>query len=377
MNILHIITGLADGGAEGVLFRLCVHDRQNCHTVISLTDRGKYGDRLERAGVSVYCLQMPRGRLRLSALWRLWSLVRTLRPDIVQTWMYHANILGGVIARLAGNHAVFWGIRHSDFQPGTTRWSTVVIARLGAILSRWIPAGIVFCSVNASELHKALGYDGKKVTVIPNGYDCAEFSPDSAARSAMRTACWGGGHAIPVIGMVARFNPQKDHRTLLQALMILSKRSCPFRCVLVGTGMDRHQEALMHAIREAGIEHQVMLLGQRDDIPAVMNALDLHVLSSVGGEAFPNVVAEAMACATPCVVTDVGDAAEIVGDTGWVVPPANPEQLATALAGALQEMQDRFAWEQRRQAARQRIVGRFLLETMVRAYRDLWMGHNV
>src|SRR5574337_1243040 len=190
MTVMHIITGLNDGGAEAVLFRLCTSDKACSHEVVSMMDAGKYGPLLEQAGVTVTCLNMPQGRLTLSGLARLWSVLRKTRPDVVQTWMYHADLVGGVVARLARVAPVFWGIRHSTLEAGKSRRTTIAIARLNAWLSPWIPAGIVCCAERARDVHQALGFAQEKMTVIPNGYDLGRFRPDAAARMRLRME-WG------------------------------------------------------------------------------------------------------------------------------------------------------------------------------------------
>lgn len=329
MHVAHIITGLNDGGAEAVLYRLCTHDEQDRHTVVSLMDEGKYGPVLRKAGIDVHCLHLPRGRLRPAAPWRLWRLLRALDPDVVQTWMYHADLIGGLAARLAGQRAIVWGIHHTTLEPGKSSRATIAIAHVLARLSRRVPCRIAVCAQRAVAVHGELGYDTGRMVVIPNGYDLARFAPDAAARARLR-AQWQVPEGVPLLGMVGRFDPLKDHANLIRALGLLKGRGIDVACVLVGTGVDAGNTALRQQIEDAGLSAQVRLLGRRDDVPAVMNALDLHVLPSAG-EAFPNVLAEAMACGTPCVTTDVGDAALIVGDTGWVVPPRNPGALAAAL----------------------------------------------
>lgn len=372
MKILHVITCLDDGGAEAVLYRLCTHDGENQHVVVSLMDAGKYGPLLRAGGVDVYCLGMPRGRFWLAGLRHLWRLMRTQRPDVVQTWMYHADLVGGVVARLAGVRAVCWGVRNTTLEPGSSARGTIWVARACARLSRRVPRTIVSCSREAARVHGALGYATEKFTVIPNGYDLKRFAPDVAAQERLR-AKWDIAADLPLIGMVARFDPQKDHTTLLSALGQFARAGAAFHAVLVGAGIDADNAALEGAIKAAGLDGQVRLLGGRDDVPAVMNALDLHALSSAYGEAFPNVLAEAMACGTPCVTTDVGDAALIVGDTGWVVPPRDAEALAAAIDDAMRERAERpAAWAQRRRAARERVVEHFDVERMAGAYRAAW-----
>lgn len=370
-HIVHVITGLNDGGAEGALFRLCHADRGTQHTVISLMNTGKYGPMLKKHGVEVFALNMPQGKVTLGGLYSLWKALRQLRPDIVQTWLYHADLVGGVIARLAGVRRVFWGIRHSNLSPGTVKGSTILVAKLCARLSRWVPYKIISCSRQAIKSHTAIGYDAGRFLVIPNGYNLAEFRPLPQQACDLRTQLGIDADTV-VLGMVGRFDPQKDHRNLLDALAAMNSDR-KLICLLVGTGMDEGNQALATMLEETGTAQQIKLLGRRSDIPVVMSALDIHVLSSLG-EAFPNVLAEAMACGTPCVTTNVGDAALIVGDTGWVVSPKNSKALASALGEAVAAMDDAKGWPDRCARVQQRIEEEFSIETMVNAYHNAWRG---
>lgn len=368
-NVLHIITGLHDGGAEAVLYRLCTYDTSTTHHVVSLTGRGKYAPLLEERGIRVTCLGMPPGLVTPGALWRLWRLLRRERPGLVQTWMYHADLIGGIVARLAGVRKVFWNIRNSNLDPQHSTRATILVAKACALVSRWVPTGISCCAQKAYEVHRDLGYVTGKMTLIPNGYDVGRLAEDGNARQAVRREFRLPDDGI-LIGMVARFDPQKDHDNLLKALLIIRDRGLRFRCVLVGRGLEPSNQQLVGRISSLSLQDIVMLAGPRMDIPSVMNALDLHVLSSAYGEAFPNVVAEAMACGTPVVVTDVGDAAAIAGETGWVVPPRDPSALADALQEAL-TLPTPERLERGRQA-RERIVSLFSMDTMVAAYHSLW-----
>ncbi|HEX5818290.1 MAG TPA: glycosyltransferase [Gemmatimonadales bacterium] len=368
--MLHVITGLERGGAEGVLARLVIGDTAHEHRVISLMGAGVHGATLAEAGVPVEALGMPRGRVTLQGLARLRRLIRDVAPDVVQTWMYHADLIGGTAARLAGVPAVVWGLRNAYLDPRTISASTRTVARLCARMSRHVPARIVSCSAAGAASHVAIGYDAGRMVVIHNGYDLHALAPDDEGRRRVR-ADWGIAPDAPLVGMVARWDPQKDHATLLAALEQLPAGPAR-RCVvvLVGAGMTSENTELAALLDRHAVRSQVRLVGPRTDIRAVMSALDVHVLSSAG-EAFPNVVAEAMACGTPCVVTDVGDAAAIVGETGWVVPPRAPAALAAAVATAVAEVVEGRATA-RREAARARIAERFGLDAMRRAYGALW-----
>lgn len=372
-TILHIITGLDDGGAEAALHRLCTHHSGVKHHVVSLMDEGKYGPSLRNASVTITCLNMPQGQVTPGGLWQLWRLLRRERPDIVQTWMYHANLIGGVLARLAGIRYVFWGIHHATLDAGYSKRSTITIARLCACISRWVPTAIVCCAQRSLEVHRELGYSTDKLVMIANGYDLSRFVINDDARTHLRKqwnveGCW-------LLGMVGRFDPLKDHRNFLLALAELRYRGIDFCVVLIGRGLEDSNEQLMGWLEELKLQGDVRLLGQRTDIPDVMNALDLHVLSS-SSEAFPNVVAEAMACGTPVVTTDVGDAAMMVSDTGWVVPPQDAPALTEALLAARTAMNAPQAWAARRAAARQRIEDNFSLSRMTANYDALWRTVN-
>lgn len=370
-KIVHIIADLDDGGAEAVLYRLATNDNALKHCVISLMDIGKYGPLLLQEGVEVYCVNMPQGRVTLKGLWFLWKRLRALRPSVVQTWMYHADLIGGVVARLAGIKTVCWGVHHTTLKVGKSKRSTIYVARLCSLLSRWVPAKIVCCASKSVEVHVKLGYENNKMVVISNGYDLEEFFVDRASRKRLRSE-WGIDASLPLLGMVGRFDPQKDHQNLAYALGTLRRSGFDFRFLLVGKNILETNQELVAWFDQQDLRDQMIFLGQRSDIPAVMNALDIHVLSSSYGEAFPNVLAEAMACATPCVTTDVGDAALIVGKTGWVVPAGNAEALAAALRESLAELIDTPAWTIRKQQARERIVDNFGVEKMVNAYHNLW-----
>jgi glycosyltransferase involved in cell wall biosynthesis len=245
--------------------------------------------------------------------------------------------------------------------------------RAGALLSRLVPSQILSCSEVAREVHIRQGYPQEKMIVVSNGYCCETFVPDSDKRRSTRQQL-GLLEEEPVVGMIARYDPQKDHGTLIEALADLGKRGLSFTCLLVGVGMDTANSDLVSLIGQRGLAERVRLLGARRDISAIMNALDVHVLSSEYGEAFPNVVAESMACGTPCVVTDVGDARRIVGTTGWVVAPRDSRGLAGAIETALSARAQDAAWHERQQTCRARIVEQFSLDRMVEGYQSAWRG---
>lgn len=372
LRVVHIISGLGQGGAETVLYRLVTAPGQDTrHHVVSLTDDGVFGERLRAAGVTVTTLGMPSGRLSLSGLRRLYRLLKDERPDAVQTWMYHADLIGGVVARLAGIRAVSWGIRNSGANLAQGSRASRISAWLCARLSRWVPARIVACAEEASRRHRAWGYRADIMRVIPNGYDLSRWQPDAQARARLREQ-WGVADDAVLIGSVARWNPLKDHANFLAAFAQCVRQRPELKAVLAGDGISADNAELMALVDKHGLRDQVLLLGRRDDVPAVMNALDVHVLSSLA-EGFPNVVAEAMATGVACVATDVGDAALIVGQDGWVAPPRNAQALADAVLKAVQALGSPATQQQLRRV-RERIASEYGLARMVRAYDEVWRG---
>lgn len=371
LRVVHIISGLGQGGAETVLFRLVTSSADQAeHIVVSLGDEDVFGPRLRQAGIALHTLGMTRSAAgMLRGLFSLPGLIRRLQPDVVQTWMYNSDLLGGLAARLAGVRAVSWGIRNSGADLASGSRLARVLSWTCARLSAWVPGVIVACAQNAAARHQRWGYRADRMLVVPNGYDLQHWRPNADERRSVREQ-WGVGQHTPVLGCVARWNPLKDHATLIAALALAVTAHPELRCVLVGDGMHAENTALMALLDHHGMRDHVILLGRRSDVSALMNGFDLYVLSS-RAEGFPNVVAEAMATGVPCVVTDAGDAAMMVGDTGWVVPPMNPRELGNALDAALDSL-GTAAYADRATRARERVQNCFSLSAMTRAYMAVW-----
>lgn len=368
LRVLHVINSLTRGGAETVLFRLATYPSDVDHEVVSLGAPEWYSSKLAAAGIPVHHLDCRSGTIGARDLLKLRRLIRASRADVVQTWMYRSNVVAGVAAKLA-HKPVVWNIRTASFDrlPRASRW----IAYLGGRLARWVPDVVVNCSAHSEELHKSLGYGSAKGAVIPNGYDAAQFSPDEAKRAESRGGLGVDANAF-LIGKIARWHPYKGFPILLKALGLARKRGVPFRAVLAGIGLSLENAELIRMIDANGLKGCVDLIGPRSDVPDIARALDLHIMASVT-EGFPNVVAETMLCATPNVATDVGDAALIVGDTGWIVPPGDAEAMADAIAAAYREWKTSpGAWQERRRASRDRVHAEFQLERMVRRYEKVW-----
>lgn len=369
VHVAHVITTLDVGGAETMLWKLLsrLDRRRWAHTVFSLTDTGEIGRRIEALGIAVQPLGMSRRAPNPLPIVRLAREFRRRRIDLVQTWLYHGDLFGGIAATVAGRIPVIWNIRgHVDVTRSrrATRW----VRAAAALSSSWMPSAIISCSESDRRLHAGLGYDDAKMTVIPNGFDLTQFQPDAAARASVRAELGLPPEAL-LVGLVARFDPQKDHRNFIDAAGIVAGRRKDVSFLLCGRGVSPENPQLAEWIRNAGVSSAICLLGPRTDLPRLTAALDVACSASAFGEGFPNAVGEAMASGVPCAVTDVSDSSLLVGDTGIVVPPRDARALAGALLMLLNDA------DRRRRlgaAARERVRDRFAIDRIINQYDALY-----
>lgn len=371
LRVAHVINSFGVGGAETMLLRLVTGaDRARYHhSVVALVEDGAIGEQLRSAGIETAVLGMSRGRFSPTRLASLARVLHGLRPHVVQTWMYHSDLLGGIAARLATRAPVVWGIHNTTFDAHTTKRTTRWTRTACAVASRFVPKSIVSCSGRALTLHRDVGYATAGAVVIPNGIDTRRFRPDPDVRRATRGALGIPPDAL-VLGMAARFDPQKDFPTFLRMAAAVRRRHATALFVLCGSGVDLENADLARLVRAEGLADCVRLLGRVHDMAGIYNAWDVCVLSSRYGEAFPLTIGEAMACGVPCVATDVGECAWMIADTGHLAAPSDADGLADGACRLLgMSAAARAALGVR---ARERVIAEFDLETVVRRYHELY-----
>lgn len=360
MRVVHLIIGLGDGGAERTLYKLITADDSNVHSVISLTSQGKYGPLLSDRGVSVVSIESSLSTL-FSSLLSLRRSLRVMKPEILHGWMPHGALVASLVKNLVGAKRVLWSIRASDYGDGIRTSVTRGIVRILARLSHRGPNKIFVVGQRALETHGEIGFNRGKMICVPNGYEPP--STKLLRQSEIKPATLEPHPDAKVLGMVARYHPQKDHLGLLQALSVLKNRRADWIFRLVGEGVSENNHELVAEISRLGLAGHVELLGPVENPQEFYRTLDLHILSSSFGEGFPNVVAESMLAGVPNIVTDIGDSVEIVADTGWVARPSAPSDLADAIEAALKcELSER---EARGARAKQRILQSYSLKAMV------------
>ncbi len=372
-RIAFVVTGLHGGGAETMLYRLlgALDGERFEPSVFSLMDEGRLGPAIAALGVSVRTAGLKARRPNPGAFLRLIKLLRDFRPDIIQGWMYHGN-LAAQLARLWIRVPICWCIQHSFSTFADEKPLTRLTIRATAWLSRFA-AKIVFVSHASRSQHERLGYAAERGSVIPNGVDPAIFQPSAEARQSVRAEL-GLPAEAPLIGLIGRYHPQKDHATFLRAAAALARSWPAAHFLLAGAHVEPGNPALEKLVRELDLGSRIHLLGERTDMPRVTAALDLATSSSCFGEALSLAITEAMACAVPCVVTDVGDSALLVDQTGAAVPPRDAEALAAGWARllAVGEAGRRELGE----AARRRVEEHYSVRSIVRRYEDLYAELN-
>jgi glycosyltransferase involved in cell wall biosynthesis len=363
ITVMHLITSLNVGGAETMLLKLVKRsDRSRfCHRVVSLVSGGPLEEALGAADVKVYSLGMPAGSPTFAGLIRFLKLLRQEQPQVLQTWLYHADLLG-VISRLFYKFPLIWNIR-SAYHTGLGSAVVRTCARLSAI-----PDAVVVNSETGQKVHIDIGYHPRRWAAIPNGFDTDVFHPDETARASVRKELGLSTDAI-LIGLIGRYDPLKGHSIFLEAAERLAGKNQAVYFVLAGEGVTVDNLQLASYIGVDSLRGRVFMLGRRSDIPRLTAALDIATCSSIA-EAFPNIIGEAMACGVPCVSTDVGDVAQIVGDCGILIPIEDTQALVAGWAKLI----DQGADGRRRlgEVARQRIIQRYSLDAIVGMYENLY-----
>ena len=337
--------------------------------VVALRDGGALVAPAQRAGAQVVSLGMRTRVPSPRTIARLRTALRAYAPDVVQGWMYHGNIAAWLGARLLPERpALVWNVRQSLASLAHERRTTRLVIRASVLLSRHVDC-IVNNARTSAVQHAALGFTASRTEIIRNGFDTDRFRPIAAARDAMRAEL-GLARGVLLAGMVARVHPVKRHDLFLAAVAAAARDGLDVHAVLVGSGATAASPELVRLAAGEGIAERMHLLGERADVERVLPALDVLVSASSWAEGFPNVVGEAMACGVPCLVTDTGDCAEIVGDGGVVVPPGDGARLAAALVALLRlPAPERARMGER---GRLRVTAEFTLESCVARYAALY-----
>lgn len=363
-KIVHIIIGLNVGGAELMLQRLVLNSSKKGHFehyVISLTDLGIIGPKLREQGIKVYSLGMTSLSSLPFTVYKLRRLIKKLEPDVVQTWMYHADLLGGLAAKSLGFNNIVWNIRNTTIHGrGIVATS---IAKLCAKLSYTIPKKVVYVSRSALKSHQEFGYNNSISIVIFNGYDTDKFNYSLKAREEYRR-CFQISDDNIIVGSVGRFAESKDHETFIKSIVLAAQSDPNIKGLLVGRDIDLNNFNI-----EEEDKKKFIVVGQREDVASIYSCMDIFCLHSIS-EGFPNVLGEAMSTGIPCVVTRAGDAEYILNKAEYTSNVRDADNLARILISLANLSSDERIEIGLKN--RERIKEKFEIDIIVKKYLDLY-----
>jgi len=358
LRLCFVIRQLNEGGAQRQLVELVrgLDKDQFDITIVTFYEGGQFEYEAKAIPrVKLMCLH-KRGRWDVVPfLWRFRTTLRSVRPQVIHGYLGTANLLAILGKIFVPRVRVVWGVRSSNVDVSQYDWLSQLHYCLERVSARFADL-IILNSAAAKVRHVNRGFPENKCVVIPNGIDLESFRRDETARMRIRDE-WDVAESAKVIGLVGRFDPMKDHKTFLRAAALLRRERADVRFACVGGGFDEYGAKLKEFARELGLGQIIIWTGTRTDMVGVYSALDCLTSSSSYGEGFPNVVAEAMACSVPVVVTDVGDSAHIVGDLGEIVPAGDPQALAATWKRVLSQSTDEM--EKLRRRLRERIERNF------------------
>ena len=370
-KITHLINGLDSGGAESVLIRLIIQDKLNEHFVISLKDDGFYGQVLDRNNVKFEKLQLDKfyNILFGIGLFKLIYLLIKFKPNTLVTWMPHSCLLGGLTGKILGIKNIIWNFRGASENINDNTLLHRIILMSCKFFQDLLPSKVVVCANYINIIFSEYGFNTSSFTTIYNGYDTDYFSRCLKARKKFRSEFFIN-EDIPLIGMIARWHPQKNHNLLIESLKRVKSKNMIFKCLLLGEGIKN--ESLIKKIERSGLTENIILRGETSEISEIMSALDIHILTSRFGEGFPNVIAEAMSCGVPCIATDVGDSRYIIGNTGWIIESNSIPAMSEKIISVIEHWKDKKDWSERSFQARKRIIENFQISQMVEKYQNLY-----
>lgn len=363
MRITHLIPSLESGGAEATLYRLVFSDNTNEHIIISLKNKGFYGKRLQQLGIKIYFLNIQNNLLNI---FKIIQLLKKERPDVLQTWLYYCDFIGTIFGKVLKIKKIIWSVHYNIIEKSNVHLTMRICFFFLKKFFCFIPNKIVFCAESAKYHHTRNGYPLSKSIVISNGVDCNIFKIKKYNNKKRLLK------KIFTLGFVGRFTPEKDLPTLFKSLNLLLIRGFKIQLICIGKNMSKYNAELVQLLNKFAIHKITKLKGEKKNLTYWYNLFDVLLLPS-RMEAFPNVLPEAMACGTPCIVTDVGDSKIIVDSTGWVVPPQNPKMLAEAILKAYKEKYNGKILL-RKKNARYRAKMLFNLGDMVKKYQKVWLN---
>jgi glycosyltransferase involved in cell wall biosynthesis len=362
-KILHIITGLGNGGAENTLLKLTNGLKKSFdNTILVLGTQNTLEKKFNNQNIKIVKANIKNKYFFFIYFYKIYFLIKKNNPDLIQTWMYHSDLIGSLIGKIILKKKIVWCIRHSNLKLFCSKFSTILISRICSILSHNFVDQIIYSSRNSDIYHKSIGYSNKKGIQISNGYNPDKFK-----------YCKFKNRKIYSLGFLANYRPQKDFFTLLKSLEILDRKKINFKCYMAGHNVDKKNKKLLSLIKQFNLKKKIYLLGELKCTKSFFNKIDYLILSSSFGESFPNVIAESMLQGIPCISTNVGDSKKIISKLGWISEPSNPQELSNKILKALKfKKKNKKGYKSLKKKVRETIIQKFHINLMLENYSKAW-----
>lgn len=369
-NIIFVINDFDIGGAEIMLVKLLTYMDKDKFiiSVVCLKSIGLLSSRITSLGIPIYYLKINQWRHVLFVPFKLFYYVKKIKPDVIQSWMYHSDFFSGIAAKCARVPSIIWTIRNNKLAPGRSKFVTRLLVKILARLSHVIPNKIICCATDIKVTHEQIGFDSKKMCVIYNGFDTTLFQRNDAFYKQFREQHPLVGNKF-CVGLLGRYHPDKGIDIFLKAAQMVIQADNNVVFVLAGLGLDTQNKELMTQINTLSLRDHLLLLGPLLNTNQFLCGLDIFVSSS-RSEGFSNAIGEAMACEVPCIVTDVGDSAYLLSMQKYVVPAGDICALSQSILSMKNEYNER-GLRHIGQVLRNRIITHFSIKAIVQQYQQL------
>ena len=362
-NILHIIVGLGNGGAENTLFKLTKSLKKKYNfSILVLGKQNSIEWKFKESNIKLIKLDLENKFFIFFELYKIYKIIQKINPDLIQSWMYHSDFIASVIGKFFLKKKVVWCIRHSNLKLFKSKITTIILAKVCAILSNKLTDEIIYSSKESEKYHKIIGYDKLKGIAVFNGYDPKKLSYiNFKKRNKIH------------LGFLANYRPQKDFKTFLEALSIIKKKNVLFKCYMAGQNVNIRNKELKILINYFDLNNDIILMGELSNTKIFFKKIDFLVSSSCFGESFPNVLAESMLQGIPCISTEVGYAKKIINKLGWTCVISRSDKLAQNIIKAIKFKEVNInQYKRLKMSVRASIINRFHIDIMSKKYSFLW-----
>ena len=346
------------GGAENTLYNLVKNDFDNKHMVISLSKPLHFEKKFRKINVKVINFNFENSFLK--NFYKLVTFIKKNDPSLIQTWMYHAEFVS-IFLKIFISPKILWNIRNSTPYSKSFKLRTRILILFNAFFSYFVPFKIISCSNEATKNHVSIGYCEKFFFYIPNGVDLKKFNFSFRKNLSKKN----------IIGCVARWTAQKDHKNLIEALnLLLKKGNKNWQCYLAGKGLDKKNDELKKLIKHYSLQHHIKLFGPVGEIHKFYKKINFLVLPSKDGEGFPNVILESYASGVPCIATNIGDVRQVLINKKYLIKPKNYKALFNAI---LKIFDDKYILSKKNKLNLRKFVSKkYSIQRMLNSYLFIW-----